>query len=143
MADLSPKEAWVAGLLEGEGSFCQANKITPRIRITMTDLDVMVKAATILGAHSVLRTKLGIHNRKQPYYLSLHGEVAIKWMEKIYSVMGERRRQQIDVCLKAWEERKTWTGRRKQAPKQGPRLSSPNRVWLNPVSVLPVEVFHR
>lgn len=135
MVDVS-EVCWIAGLLEGEGSFSLANKITPRIRLTMTDLDVMIKAATILGAHSVLAASRRTSTYKQVYYLTLHGTDAIDWMQRIYNLMGERRQHSIDICLAFWETKKTWTGRRRQFPKHGPRLSSPNVVWLNPSSPL-------
>ena len=138
MPDLTQEEAFIAGLLEGEGSFSLANKITPRIRMTMTDLDVMIRAATCLGAPSVLKVSRLTKNWKQPYYLTLHGEQAIHWMDKLFPVMGKRRQEQIDVCLKAWNERKSWTGRKKQRAKPGPKLTSIHRAWMNPHAPLAV-----
>ena len=138
MPDITQDEAWIAGLLEGEGSFDLANKRTPRIRLIMTDLDIVIRAAAILGAHTVVRMKRTTSKWNVAYYLAVHGAPAIVWMNKLHDTMGERRRKRIRVCLDFWEGKKLWTGRRKQKPKAGPKLSSPNRVWTNPNSPLRV-----
>ena len=39
--------AWVAGILEGEGTFCMNNN-SPRLAIAMTDLDVVEKFCKIV-----------------------------------------------------------------------------------------------
>ena len=95
--------AWIAGLLEGEGTFDLANKITPRIRIVMTDLDVMIKAAQVLGAPSVNATKRPTRGNKTAYYLAVHGDMAISWMLKVYDFMGDRRKQEILRCIDLWK----------------------------------------
>jgi hypothetical protein len=41
--------AWLAGLLDGEGCF-DAPRNNPRIRVKMTDLDVVLRAADLMGA---------------------------------------------------------------------------------------------
>ncbi len=122
---------WMAGLLEGEGCFDGMNQTTPRLRITMTDLDVMIKAGKILGAYNITMTTRSVNKNKPAYYIGLHGLMAIEWMKRIYPLMGNRRKEQIKKCFAKWDERKNWTGRRKQKYKSGPKLSSPHMVWIN------------
>lgn len=120
---------WLAGLIEGEGCFDMANKITPRIRVGMTDLDIVIRAAIILNAPNVIGASRKIG--KKTYNIALHGDPAISWMMKLYPYMGKRRQNKIMECFLKWKERENWTGRRKQKKKKGPALSSLRTVWIN------------
>ncbi len=40
--------AWVAGILEGEGSFCVCNNKTPTVSTVMYDEDIMVKLNNLI-----------------------------------------------------------------------------------------------
>jgi len=137
MPDLSPVDiAWLAGLLEGEGCF-DLMKVCPRVRLTMCDLDVLIKAADLLGCHRVINfsRKTGRENNLNPaYYTALHGEPAINIMKIIRPLMGERRGKKIDEILASWDKRQRIGGRHWQAKKTGPYLSSQRGVWLNPRS---------
>lgn len=67
--ELKPTEvAWLAGLLEGEGSFTTRSNGTtlnaagepkryPRIVLAMTDVDVVSKAARMMGSYAPKRHK--------------------------------------------------------------------------------------
>lgn len=102
----------------------------------MTDLDIMVRAAILLGAHRIVGEVHRDNKKGRPaYYLALMGPPAIEWMMKLYPLMGERRKAKIMECLARWKEREQWTGRRQQRPKRGPRLTSPRSVWTNPNSM--------
>lgn len=133
MPEIKQKDIyWIAGLLEGEGCFDGLNQTSPRVRLSMTDLDVMIKAAEILGAYNITKNTRITPIGRTVYYLSLHGRNALEWMRRIYPLMGKRRKNKIDECLQAWNEKQGRTGKRKPQPIiVGPKLSSPNTVWLN------------
>ena len=132
---LTPDCHWLAGLLEGEGCFDCANKVTPRIRLTMTDLDIVIRAASLMGAHNVVEASRQTTKNKRVYVLTLHSLLSIEWMLRLYPLMGIRRQKKIEECISVWRQREQWTGRRKQKAKSGPKLSSLRTVWVNPDSV--------
>lgn len=95
---------WLAGLLEGEGSFMLASSkkadrryFYPRIVVNMTDLDVMERAAHLLGCK--LQALPLMPGRKQAYRAQRWGSAAAKLMLELRPLMGERRRRQIDRAL--------------------------------------------
>lgn len=92
--------AWLAGLIEGEGSFC--NGVTPTIQIQMTDADIILRAADILGVQprNPWRSKLG--NRQLVHHVTICGSRAIGWMMTLYTLMGERRQLKIKEILSNW-----------------------------------------
>lgn len=93
---------WLAGLLDGEGCFSWHKFYTQgkytyynaKIQLAMTDLDVVERAAKMIGAtvHKVKLSKLG---RKQMYRFECQGRRAIGWMQTVYPVMGLRRQAKI------------------------------------------------
>lgn len=92
---------WLAGLLEGEGAFTagpSARPNAPRITLGMTDIDVIRRAADLMGITSIHTTH---RNPKwQPmYHLSLKGKRAVEVMRTLYPLMGSRRQAQIDRAL--------------------------------------------
>lgn len=104
--------SWLAGLLEGEGSFvwhqASRDKGRPRIQLQMTDKDVMEKACNILmsplcGPYGSNQTKLGGGKKKETYYTACSGQQAAAWMMTLYTLMGERRKQQIEPLLQKWK----------------------------------------
>ena|SRR5574343_59221 len=125
------ESAWLAGYLEGEGCFDMMGQTSPRIRITSTDLDVMIRAAKTLGSNRVVRVGRVTGGSKIAYYTSLNGPKAIEWMVRLYPMMGQRRKAKILECISCWEDRASWIGRKRQGYKRGPILSSPNTVWMN------------
>lgn len=88
---------WLAGLLEGEGSFDLHKGKYPRIRVGMTDRDVVGRAATLLGAQ--VRTTL----RPKPLSATFHAEVsgarAAEAMAQLLPHMGARRSSKIATVL--------------------------------------------
>lgn len=97
---------WVAGLLEGEGSFMaghpsQAN--LPTIRISMTDKDVLERYADSIGGAAVTPLKSRKEHWKQAYVVQLSGARAVKIMEELRPHMGARRQEQIDRALTSYE----------------------------------------
>lgn len=100
--------AWLAGLLEGEGSFCwhqtQRDKGRPRIQIQMTDKDVLDKAAILLRG-KVLGPYGPYTTQKIPsWFLHCSGKHAIFLMEKLLPYMGERRSLKINELIKKYKE---------------------------------------
>lgn len=93
---------WLAGLLEGEGSFlfpAPSEGNTPRIALQMTDEDVVRRAATLMGVETVSRTdrKPGIW--KPCFHANLKGKRARALMERLLPHMGARRSQRIKEIL--------------------------------------------
>jgi hypothetical protein len=94
---------WLAGWLEGEGSFTAPPPSSPRrarIHATSADHDV------ILEVSRLLRVKAHPESRRRPGRLPvrrvlLAGGRAIKLMRAIRPAMGERRRRQIDAAIEA------------------------------------------
>ena len=92
---------WLAGLLEGEGCFHIRTKHNPIIQLAMTDLDVMIHAAQILGAYKVVKCKQDTRGGKRLYRLNVYGRRAIGWMLTLFSLLGERRQAKIKECVKS------------------------------------------
>lgn len=93
--------AWLAGLLEGEGSFTWS--YTPQIQLQMTDRDIVERAAKLLG--------VGLRNpwmRKDGYQTVWScvpcGSTAISWMMTLFPLMGERRQAKIRELLTRWNK---------------------------------------
>lgn len=95
--------AWLAGLLEGEGTFTSMTNY-PLISVEMADLDVMQRAAQILDAHVRPRTtERGPARGWSPTFcMAVSGARASDWMKALRPWMGERRRGQIDRALAAY-----------------------------------------
>ncbi len=101
--------AWLAGLLEGEGSFLKAPPSSPncpRISLEMTDKDVVERAALLMGSKAVKKINLRNVHWKQTYRVIIKGSRAVKLMRVLYLEMGVRRRSQIDAALETYVERK-------------------------------------
>ncbi len=85
---------WLAGLLEGEVWF--GWKGTPVVTIQMSDLDIIQRVAGMFERkyYPVRKDKRNKKGR-QMYHVSISSIAAIKWMDKLYPLMGERRQKQI------------------------------------------------
>jgi hypothetical protein len=95
---VSPEDrVWLAGLLEGEGTFDLHRGRYPRIRVGMKDRDVVGRAATLLGA----RVRLTL--RPAPFAAMWHAEVsgtrAAEIMATLLPHMGARRSAKIAEIL--------------------------------------------
>ena len=101
--------AWLAGILEGEGSFFidnQKRKLangdyktypTPTLQVNMSDEDVIARVSQIVDKNY---TVIDWHHRQNPehkiqYRVKLTGEKALIVMRNIYEFMGERRQQKF------------------------------------------------
>jgi hypothetical protein len=97
--------AWLAGLLEGEGTFLKGSPSLPwrpRVRLSMTDEDVVRRAADIVGIKSIQRYDQKNPNWKPCYIMQVSGQRAVDLMRLIRPTMGLRRQGQIDVALACW-----------------------------------------
>ena len=90
---------WLAGILEGEGSFLMS-RTSPTIQIAMTDMDVVERAA-ILMRSSTPRPMLG---KRGPGLLQWRtrcfGDTALELMRLLLPHMGMRRTEQILNVIK-------------------------------------------
>lgn len=95
---------WLAGLLEGEGSFLQSCPSTPNapaITLMMTDLDVVQHAAMILNVTVYSRFRAG--KAKSTHQLRLRGKRAVETMQQLLPLMGARRRSQIERAIASYD----------------------------------------
>jgi hypothetical protein len=89
---------WVAGLLEGEGSFIAGSPSEPnrpRISVAMTDEDVIERLAAVLNVQYKALASRNEHH-KNVYRVIIRGAQAVELMKRLHPLLGERRKQQID-----------------------------------------------
>ena len=84
---------WLAGLLEGEGAFDLHRGKYPRIRLGMTDRDVVGRAATLLGGK--VRLSLKPAPAKAMWHVEVSGTKALSAMTALLPLMGARRSAKI------------------------------------------------
>lgn len=88
---------WLAGLLEGEGSFTYhrqtRGRYVPKVIVRMTDLDVVERAAALMGSRIHTQKRLGGH--KDLHGTAVTGKRAVRLMRSLLPLMGERRSTQI------------------------------------------------
>lgn len=108
---------WLAGLCEGEASFDLHRGKYPRMRIGMTDRDVVGRAATLMGVSVRLSLK------PKPYAAMWHAELsgtrAVEIMRALLPHMGARRSAKIAEIL----GHATLSPSQSGAP--GPRITRP------------------
>jgi hypothetical protein len=102
--------AWLSGLLEGEGYF-QITKPRPNhpiqvlIRLSMTDKDVVEKAANLLNVP--VNCKAETSQKKTIYSLTLSRRNDVeKVLIQILPHMGSRRGKKIKECIDVINERR-------------------------------------
>jgi hypothetical protein len=88
---------WLAGLLEGEGTFDLHRGRYPRVRLGMTDRDVVGRAASLLDAS--IRLSLHAAPAKPTWHTEISGARAAEVMRAILPHMGARRSQKIATIL--------------------------------------------
>jgi len=96
------KIAWLAGILEGEGSF-SFNDGGFTISLSMTDEDVVAKVASLWNRPYHLSSKGVKHGYKVQYRVNICATPAIEWMFTIYSFMGYRRQSQMLHVINKWK----------------------------------------
>ena len=118
--------AWLAGLLEGEGSFFLVKKKSgrsyPRVSLNMTDEDVIERAANLLGrGHYPFPRK---PPRKEQFALQIEGRGAVVLMEEILLFMGLRRSAQLNELIKYHYENAAYKQRKGEHNSQAKQKTS-------------------
>lgn len=111
---------WLAGLLEGEGTFDAHRGRYPRIRLAMTDRDVVGRAASLMGCR--IRLSLKRAPAAPTFHAELSGPRAAAIMGELLPYMGTRRSARIAEVLAVFHYR-TAAPSSKSAP--GPDLGRP------------------
>lgn len=137
---MSPVEiAWLAGLLEGEGSFVTgppSKPNQPRIAVEMKDRDIIERIALYFGVTY-------IHNRpakgkwSECFRITLKGQKAVDLMIKLRPLMGERRKSQIDRAITSHKPGIAGEDARKLSKEQWTKLTQ--RAQNEPISKLAAE----
>lgn len=103
MPEISEIEvAWLAGLLEGEGNFefNNYNRSCPRVRVEMTDKDVVDRVASIIGGKPTVRpAKKYQDHHKQSYVYSASGARLIPLLKRMFPYMSNRRRAKLSAIF--------------------------------------------
>lgn len=114
---------WLAGLLEGEGSFDAHRGKYPRIRLAMTDRDVVSRAAALMGSR--LRLSLHAAPAQPTWHTEISGEKAAEIMRELLPFMGTRRSGRIASVLATQHFRKPAVLALGRGSTPGPAMSSP------------------
>jgi hypothetical protein len=88
--------AWLAGLLDGEGSFIYHHG-TPQCALKMADKDVVERAATIMGG--TVRERKSHKGTGPLWEIVVYGDDARRMMRAVRPWMGKRRAERIDALL--------------------------------------------
>jgi hypothetical protein len=102
---------WLAGLLEGEGAFDTHRGKYARVRLAMTDRDIVGRAATLFG--SSIRLTLRPAPKTSTWHAEVQGPRAEAIMRAVLPYMGARRSSKIAEVLAAVTARRTsssWAG---------------------------------
>lgn len=113
--------AWLAGLLEGEGSFLRgppSAPTTPVVKVQMTDRDIIERVAVLFGVGYVNESVKKEAHWKTSYQTMLRGSRAVTLMQLLRPFMGVRRQQQIDVAIASYKTDTTSRNRRKLSQEQ-------------------------
>jgi hypothetical protein len=95
---------WLAGILEGEGSFMKGPPTkpkNPRITMASTDEDVLARVAKLFDSPYCMVTVRPEY--KQKYQTAINGKRAVDLMLLLRPFMSIRRQQQIDIAIACWE----------------------------------------
>ena len=99
---------WLAGLLEGEGSFMRGTPSCPNlpvIALQMTDEDIVAKVSQIFGVKysKDKPSKRHVENPhwKRVYSVRIKGQRAVDIMQEIFPLMGIRRQKQMQNAIES------------------------------------------
>ena len=119
---------WLAGLLEGEGTFGAGPSSKPRspvIAVVMTDRDVIERVGRMWD-RAVTTVKPRKVHHKVAFATRIRGAPAASWMLGIRPLLGTRRQAQIDKALAMGHARLRW--RRPTGPCTVPSCTRPSAV---------------
>jgi hypothetical protein len=102
---------WLAGLLEGEGSFSTSRNtvggkvyLYPKIVVSMTDIDIIDRVSILFKTSTYKIPETSLRAEKLPQYrATLTGSRAASLMKKLLPLMGIRRASRIKEVLEAYE----------------------------------------
>lgn len=95
---------WLAGILEGEGTFLSgppSKPNSPIVRVRMTDRDVVARAAALLH-RAVTPTRARKAHHKPAFVTQIKGIAAVALMAAVRPVLGPDRQAQVDRALARW-----------------------------------------
>lgn len=91
---------WVAGYLEGEGSF-SFNSTTQQLTVACTDLDVLEGVKKFIGAGNIYALPNNCPDKhKNVWRWGVYGQNARNLMTEVYPMMGNRRQFQIRRAMR-------------------------------------------
>jgi len=100
---------WLAGIIEGEGSFYTYTKKNlkrpltyPELTVQTTDYDVAYRIYKIMRAGTISRVVPYNSSKLVSYKVRLCSTKAAEWMMILYSLMGKRRQAKIREVLDVW-----------------------------------------
>ena len=124
--------AWLAGLLEGEGSFSLDSRAkqryeestaspSPILRLSMTDKDVVYKVAKMLDKDSFEAGEKTKGNKTEYIVSSQSRPVLFYLLPRLLPYFGERRSIKVQKCIDALNDCKVWylEGGRSKAARKG------------------------
>ena len=107
---------WLAGIIEGEGSFMFTQDHYPRVKVKMTDEDIVRRCHAVAGVGTVSGPhQYGTRKPSWTWVVQKTSDAA-GLMMTLYSLMGERRQAKILETLGLW--------RRMDYPRCGSNSSS-------------------
>lgn len=95
---------WLAGLLEGEGSFLRGPPSAPGLPVLslqMTDEDVVARVARMFGRKTG-SWKSANARWQRTFIARVNGAKAVAWMRAVRPLMGRRRQGQIDEAIASY-----------------------------------------
>lgn len=103
---------WLAGLLEGEGSFLRGPPSNPNkigVKLDMKDEDIVLRASHLMQVRSYQLDSGRKRNPKwSPIFRAIaYGRKAYSLMNKLCPIMGLRRKDQINIALASYEHPST------------------------------------
>ena len=94
---------WLAGYLEGEGSFMRGSPSDPgnsKISVCSTDEDVIAKVGKLFGNTPYLaKRKISNPKHKPVWTVKKSGRDAVALMQLLLPLMGKRRHEQISKAI--------------------------------------------
>lgn len=116
--------AWLAGLLEGEGTFLMYRNHVggrvyryPKVAVNMTDEDIIERVAALFGTKVYVMPQY-VEGRKQQWRAHATGSNAAAWMRRLYPLLGQRRRARIDEVLAEYDACEPTDDRRRKSCKE-------------------------
>lgn len=100
------QDAWIAGILEGEGCFNVTKRKQVRITCSMTDLDVIERLHRYIGKGYILTDKQRGHYKRQYRWWCCNGEDILEILDRVQPYMGQRRLARIQECIEVIQQRK-------------------------------------